>query len=87
MAMSRSWGCPRLWAVASVLLLILAQSSTSQAGIVLNGGSLDRNGDLLYVYIATASLTDGTSFEQGDSFKQAPQEEAPISRLAPRLTP
>jgi PEP-CTERM motif len=57
-----------LWSVAGVFALALAGASETQGGIVLNGGTLNRNGDPLYAYVATASLTDGTTFQQNDSF-------------------
>lgn len=66
--MSPSANQHRLWIVAGTLALILTGTSRSQAGIVLSGGTIHKNGDPIYEYICTASLTGGTTFQLGDSF-------------------
>ena len=66
--MSPSANQYRLWIVAGTLALVLTGTSRSQAGIVLSGGTIHRNGDPIYEYICTASLTGGTTFQHGDSF-------------------
>ena len=57
-----------LASIAAFLAIVLASSHESRAGIVLGGGSLIRNGDPVYIYALTASLTGDTTFQQGDSF-------------------